>query len=499
MTSIPTQGSLDDIELPRLLLELRRERFTGALQLSRDRTEKRILLHQGSPVMTESNLPSESLGVQLMDAGQISRDEYARVLAMVQKRQCKEGTALLALKLLEPKALFLALKEQVRRRVVECFGWSRGEFRLDPDSPPPEDVQPFRTDSPALVQEGLATHWSVERIAAPLTAHMNEYPAPTPAFAAVAKCLGPDDAVQRMVRALDGDHTLAQAMGAGASSPAVLAALWLLEAAGALRFRQRAASDEAEAARAGEAAEIEIEIAPDATAASKAPTPGKSAPAAAPGSGGDDPAALKMREEVLDRHARLDELNHYELLGLEADTAGSAIKKAYFAAAKRYHPDALGRLDLGDIKGQAGEVFSRITEAYQVLCDPDRRSNYDASLEGGGRELDANRLAQAETFYRKGEIMVRMGDFRGAMDFLKPAVDLWPEEAAYQSALGWAYYKKAPPEPDCAIEHLCKAVELDPQDATSHHRLGVVLRAHGDADRAAEHLARARKLNPSVS
>ncbi|MDP6244383.1 MAG: hypothetical protein QF462_13760, partial [Myxococcota bacterium] len=68
MVSIPEQGRLDEVPLPRLLLDLHRAGYGGALTLSRNRTGKRFLLQEGWPVFAESNLASESLGVQLMDA-----------------------------------------------------------------------------------------------------------------------------------------------------------------------------------------------------------------------------------------------------------------------------------------------------------------------------------------------------------------------------------------------------------------------------------------------
>ncbi len=146
-------------------------------------------------------------------------------------------------------------------------------------------------------------------------------------------------------------------------------------------------------------------------------------------------------------------------------------------AAKRYHPDAIARLGLQEIRQQAGEVFSRIAEANGVLSDREKRRRYDESLEEGGPEIDVQVLAQAETFYRKGEILINMGDFRGALEYLKNAVRLYPDEAIYQSDLAWAYYKKAPPEPDPAFEHIQRALELDPSNAVAQFRLGVIQRA----------------------
>ena len=47
-------------------------------------------------------------------------------------------------------------------------------------------------------------------------------------------------------------------------------------------------------------------------------------------------------------------------------------------------------------------------------------------------------------------------------------------EAVYQSDLGWAYYKKSPPEREPALEHVRKALEIDPEDATAQFRLDVI-------------------------
>ena len=120
---------------------------------------------------------------------------------------------------------------------------------------------------------------------------------------------------------------------------------------------------------------------------------------------------------------------------------------------------------------------------------------YDEERRGGGSSgIDANRLANAENFYRKGEILMRQGNFRGAFEFLKPAVDLWPDECAYQSALGWTYYKKTPSEPEVARQHLERALTLDAEDGVTLFRLGVVLRALGQAEAGAAAHERASRL-----
>jgi hypothetical protein len=102
MVAIPEQGRLEEIPLPRLLLDLHRARFEGSLELRRDRLEKTFLFQEGVPVFAESNLASETLGVQLMDSGRITREQHQQVSRYLVEKRCKEGKALLDLGFIEP-------------------------------------------------------------------------------------------------------------------------------------------------------------------------------------------------------------------------------------------------------------------------------------------------------------------------------------------------------------------------------------------------------------
>lgn len=72
------------------------------------------------------------------------------------------------------------------------------------------------------------------------------------------------------------------------------------------------------------------------------------------------------------------EKDYYKVLGVAKDADANEIKKSYRKLAKDLHPDK----NPGDKKIE--ERFKEVSEAYDVLSDPKRRSEYDdAQLYGG--------------------------------------------------------------------------------------------------------------------
>lgn len=73
--------------------------------------------------------------------------------------------------------------------------------------------------------------------------------------------------------------------------------------------------------------------------------------------------------------------DYYDVLGVSRSADEAAIKKAYRKLAKKYHPDT----NAGN--AQAEQKFKEVTEAYEVLGDPEKRKMYDqfghAAFDGG--------------------------------------------------------------------------------------------------------------------
>jgi DnaJ homolog subfamily A member 2 len=86
----------------------------------------------------------------------------------------------------------------------------------------------------------------------------------------------------------------------------------------------------------------------------------------------------------------MDNRTYYEILEVPKDASLADIKKSYRKLAMKWHPDKNPNND------EADKNFKSISEAYQVLSDPEKRKVYDQygkdGLSGGGPSMNADDL-----------------------------------------------------------------------------------------------------------
>ncbi len=80
--------------------------------------------------------------------------------------------------------------------------------------------------------------------------------------------------------------------------------------------------------------------------------------------------------------------DYYKILGVEKNADSEAIKKAYRKLALKYHPDR------NPNNREAEERFKKISEAYAVLSDTEKRKQYD----NFGSDQFSQRYSQEEIF-----------------------------------------------------------------------------------------------------
>ncbi|MDD9943484.1 MAG: DnaJ domain-containing protein [Myxococcales bacterium] len=139
---------------------------------------------------------------------------------------------------------------------------------------------------------------------------------------------------------------------------------------------------------------------------------------------------------------RLDDLDYYALLKVSRDASADAIKRAFHAFARKYHPDRVAHDP--KLSERHTRIYQRGTEAYRVLAHPQQRSLYDRGLVdgvlrfdpecvGAGRGAGATRhkggmSRTARPFALRARQAMHGGDYRSARLHLKVALGHDPED-----------------------------------------------------------------------
>jgi molecular chaperone DnaJ len=111
--------------------------------------------------------------------------------------------------------------------------------------------------------------------------------------------------------------------------------------------------------------------------------------------------------------ARPAKKDFYEVLGVSREADAPEIKKAYRARAMQHHPDR----NPGDKQAEA--LFKECAEAYEVLCDPEKRELYDRYGMAGLKGTDFRHYSSPE------DVFGAFGDIFGDLFGFGRAREAW--------------------------------------------------------------------------
>jgi curved DNA-binding protein CbpA len=149
--------------------------------------------------------------------------------------------------------------------------------------------------------------------------------------------------------------------------------------------------------------------------------------------------ATSQAARVLQRHAELGRLNHFELLGVLESADRNAIVRGFQREAPGFHPDQLRGED-ERVRPLAADIFRRMSEAYLVLENDETRKRYSRELELQRRAdtlaneavgVDPDRLFQA------ARICLRRERVQDALVLVKQACRAAPNNLRYEALSAW--------------------------------------------------------------
>jgi molecular chaperone DnaJ len=113
-------------------------------------------------------------------------------------------------------------------------------------------------------------------------------------------------------------------------------------------------------------------------------------------------------------------VDHYAVLGVERGASADEIRSAYRKLARQYHPDVNAAAD-------AAARFKEVTQAYEILSDPEKRQRYDMFGESEFGEMSGFGIDDLFNTFFGGARRRERGAVRGADLRLQLELDL--EEA----------------------------------------------------------------------
>ena len=220
------------------------------------------------------------------------------------------------------------------------------------------------------------------------------------------------------------------------------------------------------------------------------PTPSGARPPARP-----TEAEAEIRRALVAALPLAREADLFVRLNLPRTATPEEVKGAYLQLVKQFHPDRFGAPALSDLQDGLREVLSALNEAYGVLSDRTRRTEYLARTSTGGRAPTEAAAAAARADFQKAEVARKSGDHARARLFLESAVrsDRSPDLLVALAVETMASGK--PADREKARRHLDEAMK-DAGCAAAFIVAGKMCRDEGDADRAERHFRAALRADP---
>lgn len=491
--------------LPRLLFYLHNKGLVGGLVVMPPDTQQvTVYFRGGIPVYVDVHWPEDVLGRILLERGWINDTQYNTSLQQLAEGKMLHGQILRKMGAIDESQLLEALQIQLGRKLNRVFQYRDAPFALysrEHEHGLDPALSQLRVDPLWAIYHGIRNAFDEAWLEPELDKIRNVELKAHPKLLEQLGRYGLGEEERALVMVILRSPTSIGHINrisnlASLQTKMLVYALWVTEG---LEVTGNPASRPV-SQPPPLAAETADPAAMGATSAGAAPP--TRVPASRPrASTARTRASDDLRIMIARTHAKLDEMNHYEILGLAKDATTDAIRAAYFKLAKLLHPDRILAAGLGEIAEQAADVFRRINEAQTILSTPAAREKYDAGTEeDDGSANEARAALDAEMAFQKGTVLFRKKQYDNAMEQFRLAYQLAPDEGEHLAWIAWTSFRD-PKNQEKDIKHITsqlnEAIRLSPKSADCHYFLAEVQLSQDQEARALAGFNKVLEMRPS--
>lgn len=426
------KGQLKDFSLSDTFIGLKRGKKTGLLTVKDGGISRSVYYRDGDMIFAASDHKEERLGDMLVARGQITAKQYALAYAEMKKTGERLGKALVSLGYLSPRKVLESVWGQVEEIIMNLFPLRDSSFIFEERPLPTEELITLNLSTANLIYYGQ------KKAKGPAGVHASELPSAESVLyfssdpASLFQDLRLDEAGQKVISAIDHKLSINDIIAkTGLSRSEVIRTAHALLSTMVIITDKNAAVHEKDIRGI-----FSRELEPD------------------------------IRHIIEDMYSKYKRLNYYELLEVNKTASIPEIRKAYYRAAKKFHPDIHFHLQYYQLKEKTSEIFTYINEAYTMLSIPHKRKHYDASIVEKPATEKAAKPARnpvyAKVKFNEGRALLMERKYAQAKLILAEAVSSDDTKAEFHYFYGMACEKLGGSyESKRAIE---KAAEIEPDN-----------------------------------
>lgn len=219
----------------------------------------------------------------------------------------------------------------------------------------------------------------------------------------------------------------------------------------------------------------------------------------------------QLKTTLLAAATAMSTQSHYAFLGVPKTADDNAIRNAYVALARDYHPDRIAGSRLGgdtEVLAAVDLLFRRLGDANKAIGTAEARARYDrevaisessSSVPAASADAKRRRPVEARTAYAMAETFFKRKEFKQAEVHYRQAVAFDPEEPMLQVALAWCLFLNPELPEETRIGEARKRLEdlsKKTKNGDASYKLGRVLREAGEEAAAARCFEQAVRLSP---